>query len=69
MGLPAHVVRDPDLAQQRVYRVVAAEERVQARFEDVAVAVAPRRELAAQDRALFQDKRGAAGIGEVLGGR
>ena len=61
-------MRDPDFAQQGVDGVVTAEKRVQAGFEDIAVPIAPRGELAAQNRPLLQDERGAPGVGEVLGG-
>jgi hypothetical protein len=61
------VVRDADVAQQSVHGVVAAEERVQARLEDVAVAVAPRRQLAAEDRPLLEDERGPPGIRQIFG--
>jgi len=61
-------VRNAHVRQQRVDVRVAAEERVQPRLEPVAVAVAPRRELAAGNVALLDDERGLAGIGKVLGG-
>jgi len=47
---------------------IATEERVQSRLEPVAVAVAPRRQLAAGDVALLDDERGLAGVGKILGG-
>ena len=67
MRLPQHVVRDPDLAQQLQEARVTAEDRVQAGLEDVAVAVAPRRQLAAQDRPLLEHQRGAPRVGEEPG--
>jgi hypothetical protein len=48
--------------------IVASEERVQSGFEDVAVAVAPRRELPSQDVALLEDDGFTAGVGEIFCG-
>jgi hypothetical protein len=63
MRLPEDVVRDADVAQERVDRIVSAEERMQTGLEDITVAVAPRREFSAKDVPFFQDGGAAAGIG------
>jgi hypothetical protein len=47
---------------------VTAEERVQTRFQHVTVTIAPRGELAAENRPFFQNERGPAGVGQVLRG-
>jgi hypothetical protein len=67
MRLPQDVVRDPDVREQRVNVRVAAEKRVETRFEPVAVAVAPGREFAAGDVPFFDDERRLAGVCEILG--
>jgi hypothetical protein len=46
--------------------VIPAEKRVQPGFENVSVAVAPRRQLAAQNVALFEQRGAPAGVGEIL---
>lgn len=48
--------------------VVATEERVQARLEPVAVAVAPGGEFSAGDVALLEDECGFARVGQELRG-
>jgi hypothetical protein len=61
-------MRDADVAQQIVDGVVTAEERVQAGFENIAVAVAPGGKLSAQDVAFFENDCRPSGVGEILGG-
>ena len=47
---------------------VSAKERVQPGLEPIAVAIAPRRELAARDMTLLENERRLTGIGEIFGG-
>ena len=68
MRLPQHAIRDADVGQQFVDVGVAAKERVQAGFEPIAVAVAPRREFSTSDIAFLEDQRRLAGIREILRG-
>jgi hypothetical protein len=62
MRLPQDVVSDPDVLEEAVERVVAPEKCVQTCFEDIAVAVAPRRKLPAEDGTLLEDGRGPARV-------
>jgi hypothetical protein len=59
-------MRDADVGEQRVNVRVAAEKRVQARFEPIAVAVAPRREFAAGNIALLENEGRFAGIRKIF---
>jgi len=59
-------MRDSDVGEQRVHVRVAAEKRVEARFEPIAVAIAPRRKLASGDVALLEDQRRFPGIREIF---
>ncbi len=60
---------NPDVREQLVYVIVAAEEGVEARFEPIAVAIAPSGKLAAGDVAFLEDECGFARVGQELRGR
>jgi hypothetical protein len=60
------VVRDADVAQQRVHGRIATEKRMQPGLEDIPVAIAPGREFSTEDAAFLEDECGAAGVGQVL---
>jgi hypothetical protein len=66
--LPEEVMRDPNVPQELMQKVVPAEKRMQAGLEDVAVAVAPRRKFSAQDIAFLEYGRAATGVSEKLRG-
>jgi len=63
MRLPKDMMRDPNVTQERMDGVIPTEERVQTRFEDIAIPVTPRGKLAAQDAAFFENGRRPAGVG------
>ncbi len=56
----------PTFSQQLQHAGVTAEDRVQPGLEDVAVAVAPRRQLAAQNRPLLEHHGAATLVGEEV---
>jgi hypothetical protein len=59
---------DADIARERVKEVVSAEKRMQTGFEDISVAISPRRKFSAENIALFQHDGTAAGIGKIFRG-
>ncbi len=69
MRLPQDVVGNPDVREQFVNVIVAAEECVQARFEPIAVAIAPSGKLAAGDVPFLEDECSFARVGEEFRGR
>jgi len=69
MRLPQDVMSDSDIAHQRMNGIIPAKKRMQTGFENIAVAIAPRREFSAQHTALLEHGRCAARVGQIFCGR